>query len=244
MNSQEQAEKMEKHLLKTRFPLECEEIPLDSLNADEQIVVIKCRDKQELTDDEFKLLKKVLAQYRPSILEYRPNETIEAIDATTEVIKTEKDWLDLIDSTEITLLNVNVPYRGKWYPMTFEVLAMDDSRVVSTLETHVNLFRDYSPEELSAFTKAQQGHKLTREEAAIAQKITKKLEEKTSSNRMETINNFLASQLKLQNSTEDFETRKQFWTKFPFMVKSAIMIKVEDMLGLSEYSNEKLFPDS
>ena len=244
MNSQEQSEKMEEYLLKTRFPLECEEIPLDSLTAEEQIVVIKCKDLQELTTDEFTLLKKVLARYRPGILEYKPNETIEAIDATNEVIHTEEDWLNLVDSTKEILLPVNVPYNGKWYPMTFEVLPMDDSRVVSTLETHVNLFRDYNPEELAAFTKMQQGHKLTREEEAIAQRITKKLEEKNSQNRMETINNFLASQLKLQNSTADLNTRKEFWTKFPFMVKSAIMIKVEEMLGLSEYSNEKLFPDS
>ena len=73
--------------------------------------------------------------------------------------------------------------------------------------------------------------------------MTKDIENKASEDRIETMNHFLASQLKLENSNTSFEKRKEFWTKFPFMTKSAIMIKVEEMLGLTEQSNEKLFPD-
>ena len=35
-------ERMEKHLLKTTFPLEAKQIPLESLNAKERKVVTKC----------------------------------------------------------------------------------------------------------------------------------------------------------------------------------------------------------
>ena len=38
MNSQEKAEKMERHLLKTQFPMECQELPLEALSQEELIV--------------------------------------------------------------------------------------------------------------------------------------------------------------------------------------------------------------
>ena len=57
MDSQQKAEKMERYLLKNQFPMECQELPLESLSQEELIVVNKCMSYQELNDDEFTLLK-------------------------------------------------------------------------------------------------------------------------------------------------------------------------------------------
>ena len=56
------------------------------------------------------------------------------------------------------------------------------------------------------------------------------------------IDGFLASQLRLPESNQDYEKRLEFWNKFPFMEKWAIVNRVEDKLGLTEKSNEELFP--
>ena len=61
MAKDKKAEKMEKHLLKTQFPKECEELPFDKLDAEEQEVVTKCINHEELSEDEFSLLKMTLA---------------------------------------------------------------------------------------------------------------------------------------------------------------------------------------
>jgi hypothetical protein len=236
-------ERMERHLLKTRFPLECESIPLEALTLEEQDVVNKCINHEHLDDDEFTLLKATLAKYRPAIEKYQPTETIDAFEKTQKTITTEEEWLNLLDNTDNTL-KVNVPLKGKWYEMEFEILPLDDSRIVQTLQTHVDLFKDYSPSEIQLYSKAQQGQTITPEEAAIVSKMNKDLESRASEDRIKYINDFLTSQLRLPNSTQDTRKRKLFWEKFPFLVKSAIMIKVEDYLGLTEYSNEKLFPDS
>lgn len=241
MNPDEKAAKLEKHLLKTQFPLECEDIPLDSLTQEEQLVVIKCKNHADLTDDEFVLLKKTLQRYREAINTYKPSETIEAVETTKNLILTEKEFLDIIDNTS-RVLKVNVPFDGNWYQMEFEILPLDDSRVVTALQTHVDLFKDYSKDEMLLFTKAQQGQVLTPEETSIVQKINKEVEEKSNEDRIHTINNFLAAQLRLPESSEDIEVRKEFWKKFPFLTKSAIMIKVEDRLGLTDQKMEKLFP--
>ena len=234
---------MEQHLLKTTFPLEAKQIPLEALNAEEKNVVTKCINEEELSDEEFKLLKKTLQKYREAIRTYKPDETIEAVEKTRQIIQSEEDWLNLVDNAD-NILKVNVPFNGEIYPMEFEILPLDDSRIVQTLQSHVDLFKDYKPSEIQLFTKSQNGQVLTPEEAAVVAKMTKDIESKASEDRIETMNHFLASQLRLPNSTTDLEKRKLFWSRFPFMTKSAIMIKVEDRLGLTEQSNEELFPDS
>ena len=235
--------KMEQHLLKTQFPLECKQIPLEALTREEHIVVSKCMAEQELTDEEFTLLKQTLQKYRKAINKYKPAETLEAVEKTHNMILTEQDWLDIVDDKTNRMLKVNVPYNGNWYPMEFEVLPLDDSRVVQTLQTHIELFKDYKPSEIQLFTKAQDGQTITPEEQAIVNKMTKDIEAKASEDRISTINHFLASQMRLPNSDTDIQKRIKFWERFPFMTKSAIMIKVEERLGLTERSNRELFPD-
>lgn len=242
VNPDKKAAKMEKHLLKTTFPLECEELPFDELTEEEQSVVSKCMNHEDLTDDEFTLLKKTLQTYRKYIRKHKPTETVEAFEKTQNIIKTEADWLKLVDDKQNRILKVNVPFNGNWYPMEFEILPLDDSSVVSSLQQHVDLFKDYSKEEMKAFTKAQQGQKISPEEAKIVEKINKEIGEKNSEERIKTMNHFLASQLRLPESTSDVETRVEFWEKFPFITKAGIMAKVEDRLGLTDQSNEELFP--
>ena len=244
MNGDAKAAMVEQELLKTQFPLECEEIPLESLNPTERKVVIKCMDRMDLTDEEFTLLKATLEKYRGAITKYRPTETIEAIEKTENMILTESDWLNIVNDKSNRMLNVNVPYNSQWYPMEFEILPLDDSRVVTTLQTHIELFKDYSKEEMRIWSKAQQGQTISPEEKQIVDRMTKEIEDKNSEDRISSMNNFLAAQLRLPNSTSDFNVRLEFWEKFPFITKAAIMAKVEDRLGLTDQDSEKLFPTS
>ena len=241
-NTDEKAQKMERHLLQTQFPMECEELPLDELQPDERDVVIKCMEHEDLTDDEFTLLKKTLVRYRKAIHKHKPSETVEAFEKVNQMITTEQEWLDLLDNEEAWTLRVNVPFDGEWYPMKFKILPLDDSSVVSTLQLHVDLFKDYTRDEMLLWNKAQQGQIITPEEKQIVDKMAKEIEEKNSEERISSMNNFLAAQLRLPDSSSDFKLRLKFWEKFPFIVKSAIMFKVEDKLGLTDQSNEKLFP--
>lgn len=234
--------KVEKQLLKTQFPKECEQIPIDTLEEEEKKVVNKCLNHEEFTDEEFKLLKKTLVKYRKYIEKYDVEETIESTEKAKDLILTEKDWLNLVDNTH-NILKVNVPFNGNWYKMEFEVLPLVDSRVVSALQTHINVFKDYNQKELTLFKQAEQGKTMTPEEQAIVDKMMREINEKAGEDRIKSMNEFLAAQLKLPQSTENIETRKEFWAKFPFVTKSAIMLKVEDRLGLGEISNEQLFPD-
>ena len=74
--------------------------------------------------------------------------------------------------------------------------------------------------------------------------MSKEIAKRANEQQEEIIVMLLANQLRLPNSNQDVEARKKFWEKFPFNAKVSIFMKVENKLGLTEYSNTKLFPTS
>lgn len=242
MTTDEKAARLERHLLKTQFPKECEDLPLDALNPDELSVVNKCLLHQELSDDEFSLLKMTLQKYRKYIRDYQPSETVEAMKTTVEIIQTEQELLDILDDEANKFLKVHLTYNSKVYELDFEILPVNDSRIVDYMQMNIDLFRDYSEEETRIFVEAQQGGEITPEEQAIVEQMTVELNAVAGQEKAKMIDGFLASQLRLPNSSQDYNKREEFWKKFPFLEKWAIVQKVEDRLGLTEKSNEKLFP--
>ena len=127
--------------------------------------------------------------------------------------------------------------------MDLEILPLEDSRMIGQLSKHVDLFKGFEPDEILLFNDAQQGKELTKEEQAIVDKLTHEIEERASENRMEQINDLLASQTRLKGSDADYPTRLKFWQRFNFQAKFAIYFKVEDILGLNEEVTNKLFRD-
>ena len=242
MDAQEKAARMERHLLKTQFPMECQELPLEALSQEELIVVNKCMGHQELTDDEFTLLKATLQKYREIINTYKPTETIEAMEKTVQIIRTEQDLIDILDNPSNKILKVNLTYNNQLYPLEFEILPVDDSRIVDYMQMNIDLFKDYNEDEKQLFMKSQQGEELTPEEIAVVEKMNRELSEIASQEKTRLIDGFLASQLRLPESSQDYQKRKEFWNKFPFMEKWAIVQRVEEKLGLTEKSNKELFP--
>ena len=215
---------------------------MEALTEEELEVVNKCIAQEELNDDEFSFLKKTLQKHRENITKYRPTETVEAVKDTVQIIKTEKELLDILDDESNKILRVHLTYQNQVYELDFEILPVDDSRIVDYMQLNIDLFKDYSDEEKSVFIKSQNNKPLSKEEQAMVDKISSEINAIAGQERAKLIDGFLASQLRLPESSQSFEDRKLFWKKFPFMEKWAIVQQVEERLGLTEKSNEKLFP--
>ena len=181
-------------------------------------------------------------EYREIINTYKPTETIEAVEKTAQISRTEQDLIDILDNPSNKILKVNLTYNNQVYPLEFEILPVDDSRIVDYMQMNIDLFKDYNEDEKQLFMKSQQGEELTPEEIAVVEKMNRELSEIASQEKTRLIDGFLASQLRLPESSQDYDKRKEFWNKFPFMEKWAIVQRVEEKLGLTEKSNEELFP--
>lgn len=243
MNPKIDVKAIERSLLDEEFPKEAEQIiGLDGLTSYETKLLNKCINHNPISEEEFKDLKKLLNDYRPYLEKYKPSETLEAVDKTVRSIKTEKDFLDMVENVD-NILKINIPFRGEYYPVELEILPLDDSRMIKTLSNHVDLFKGFEPEDILLFNDAQQGKELSKEEQAIVNKMNDEINERASENRMEQIDNLLASQTRLRDSDADYETRLEFWRKFNFQCKFALYFRVEDELGLNENTVDKLFRD-
>lgn len=242
--------KVEKQLLKTIWVKEAELIqeyvPEEDLTKNQQKLLQKCIDKEDFTDKQFADLKLLLNKYRLILQKINPEQTIASVDKTIDLIKTEQDFIDLMELDINKYLRVNIPYKGKILPFEFEILPLIDSRAVDALESHIDIFRDFEFDEAIQFSEAvnKPVDDLTIEERHIIEKVNTLIEKKMSTQRIETVNKFLANQLIIKGSDADLETRMKFWTKFHFNAKFSIFVKVQDILGLNEVNTEKLFPVS
>lgn len=231
---------MEKHLLKTKFPKEAAQVPRDDLTEKENDILDKCINQEELTTVEIKILKKVLNKYREYIKIYE--DIGEGIESAVNLIRTEQDLLDILDNQSNHTLKVNLPYQGKTYNMTFVIEPLNDSRAVSNLQLQLDLFADFNEREKLIYSKGSNGQGLSREEKLVYDKLVKQVTENAQSSQDIMVNKLLSSQLHIDGSTATIEERQRFWEKFPFTPKMMIFMKVQDKLGLSEISQEELFP--
>jgi hypothetical protein len=239
---------LEKKLLKTTWVKEAELIqtyvPEEDLNKTQQKLLEKCIAKEDFTDKQLADLKLLLNKYRLILQKLQPEETIENIDKVSELIQTEQDFLDLMDSDSEKYLKVNMPYKGKVIPFEFEVLPLVDSRVIDALELHIDIFKDFDFEEATTYSNAlsKPESELTDDEKHIIEKLNELIADKLSVQRIEATDKFLANQLRIKDSDSDLETRLKFWSKFHFNAKFSVFVVVQNRLGLNEVSDEKLFP--
>lgn len=239
---------LENNLLKTAWVKEAELIvefvPEEDLTKNQIKLLDKCINKEEFTDKQLSDLKELLNKYRLLLQKLNPVETLESVDKAVELIKTEKEFIDLMDSDDEKYLVVNLPYKDKWYEFEFEVLPLIDSRVIESLELHIDIFKDFDVDDATTYSNAvnKTPDEMSDEERHIVDKMNRLIQEKLSTKKVEAVNNFLANQLRIRDSDSDLETRIEFWKKFHFNAKFTVFVVVQKRLGLTEISNEKLFP--
>ncbi|MBQ6220024.1 MAG: hypothetical protein IJH63_00360 [Methanobrevibacter sp.] len=240
--------KLEKQLLRTTWVKESELIltyvPEEDLTKNQHKLLLKCIDKEDFTDKQFADLKLLLNKYRLLLQKLNPEETIQNVEDVMDLIQTEQEFIDLMESDAEKYLTVHLPYKGKILPFEFEILPLEDSRVVETLQNHVDIFKDFDTSEATTYALAmdKKPEDLTEEESRIINKLNSQIAELVGVRKYKVVNNFLAHQLRIRGSDADVETRKHFWEKFHFNARFSIFVVVENRLGLTEVSNEKLFP--
>lgn len=239
---------LENNLLKTSWVVEAELIkefvPEEDLTKTQIKLLDKCINKEDFTEKQFSELKLLLNKYRLLLKRLNPRGTMAAVDEAVELIRTEQEFIDLMDSDEEKYLVVNLPFKDKWYEFEFEVLPLLDSRVIESLELHIDIFKDFDIDDAKRYSDAvnKLPEEMSDDERYIVDKMNRLIQEKLSTRKVEAVNNFLANQLRIKDSDSDLETRLLFWQKFHFNAKFTVFVVVQKRLGLTEISNEKLFP--
>ena len=238
----ESRKRIEEFWIKNRLPKEVESLPYELLTPNEQHIIDKIRNGEDLTDEEITIIKQLRIDYEEPLKKYNAEEIIKSNEIINETLGTEQELLDFVYKKEPPIIKIQLPINGVYKQFNFTVKPLDDSNAVKFIEPHIDIFKDLSDEEKKIYQKNQDNQVLNSKEEKVLQHIQDKINQNQSRSQMENITELLASQI-VEPESLSFEGKKDFWRNFNFVARVQIYSKVLDKLGLTSEFNEKLFLD-
>ena len=235
---------VEKEFLLEKYKSIFQNVPLNKLSKKAKRLVKDClNDKTDFTDPEMDVLAGVVQKYGKAIHDSKVADVLENQEKVISTIKSEHELLDLLEKESCDqFLTVDLPLKDGKHRVVFKVLPITDSRAITTLETHANLFNDFSVEEKNIFNQGQNNlEDLSEVEKDVYNNLLKRLNDNALANSEEMIIELLSHQLQI-GDTLDVKTNKQIWNKMPFNIKMGVFMRVEEMLGLKDFDTKELFP--
>jgi hypothetical protein len=242
--AKQQLNEEQQKAVKYFFKNEVEGLPLESLSDEEQEIVDKIRHDEQITTDEYHTIKGILSEYRKANAKYKPNETIKNYKKTEELVKSEKDFLNLIKNQEEDLIIMDFPYKGTTIPLSLRILPINDSRAIESINENMELMKQFNQKEQLTYDKAQRGETLSPEEIKVIENINKQLQKANDEGTLtiKEVNTLLAETVEFEKS--DLKNKKEkidFWEKVLFMPKMQLYGEVRNRLGLTQDANNKIF---
>lgn len=238
-------ENIDKHMLKTRFPLECEKLPWEYLEENEKILAEKCINHEELTPEELSNLKLLLKTYRPFLKKYDVKQAEENIETTDNIINTQSQLLELLHDEKRYRIDMNYWMNGKKYILKLKVKPFTDKQYLEGIGSQLGIFRDLNKNEKMLINKANNNETLSPEEEKMHQSILDKINEKLENNesQMEVMTKFLADRIDFVGDVQlSFEEKYEFWKQMELTYRVSLFNKVKGILQFNDTFEEELFP--
>lgn len=239
------SEKTEVFLWSTKFPDECRQLPYDYLENDEQKLVDKCINHEELTDEEKSDLKQILYNYRPFFKEYNSDNAEKSIEKSRNVIKTQSQLLEIIHDQNRYRIDMNYWINGEKFLFQMRIRPYTDKQYLEGVGTQMGLFRDLNKEERKIIAKAEAKQPMNPEEAKMHQALMDKLNDKIYSEEfsIRMVNEFLADRMEFIDDVDiSFEEKLSFWQEIDLNTKTALFHEIRGRLHLNDTFEEELFP--
>ena len=229
-------------LQETIWQEEAEQIPITALKPEDQLILLKFKQKQELNNMEETRLAEILQQYRPAIQKIRPQEQLKNYEQNTVLVEDEKTFLQIVDTyDEIQVIPFTYYYGEKKIQIKFDLYPITDSTAITDITENLSLFQDFTEDELITYNKMQNEETLTREEILIRAKVQDKINQATIKNTKQTVVEYLALQLKFHNKNTSINTMKQVLSKIPNSYLNALFEEVQRRNHLDDIDRDSVF---
>lgn len=244
MDEKQQA-MMDHKLYETLWKATAEKMDLDILSFDDAVLVNKCKNQEDITDEELRELRRVMITYKKINEEYDIDNAVENVEKVQRIIKSESKLLEIIDNQQNYRLKLRYRVGDEFYIIPLIIKPLRDSQAINEMQLHLDLFKEWNTQEIDIYTRAINGNNVfTDEEQKIANRLARKIEEKTMNREriIEGWNEFLARQVEFEESDlNTFEEKKRFWEKIDVNTKVSLYNKVREMLHLTDTTDEDLF---
>ena len=145
-------------LSKTKWRIEALQIPMEDVICEkEQKILQKCIDREDLTDKQLDALEDILARYRPAINEIQPIKTMDTYQSNIEYVEDEHAFLELLDNEarNQTLTMYYPLLDGREAKLELAVKPITDAKAVMDVGENLDLFKDYTQEEIEIYNDYQ-----------------------------------------------------------------------------------------
>lgn len=240
-------EKTIEFLWDTKYPRECGKLPYEYLEEDEKILVDKCVNKEELTEEEQKEILSLLKDYRGFFQEYDAEKLEENLEASDKIIRTQSELLRLIHDENRYRIDMNYWINGEKFLLQMRIKPYTDKQYLEAQENQFGIFDDLNIEERKIVSKAQNNQPLSPEEDKMRKHIMDKLNAKLEDNDflIEMVDEFLADRIEFIGGEETtFEENVRFWKELDLGTRISLFHEVRDRLKLGETFREDLFPST
>lgn len=247
LTPEESLQEMEDYLYENDWKAEAREIPLDTVeDEEEKAVLIRYLNDEPLLDSEREILRQVLAGYREVIREVKPSETLSNIEDNIQLVEDEQTFIELLDQQQKErTVTMYIPLdNGKEIKAVIDVNPRVDTQSIIDVQTQLGIFKDLTQDELSLVGEYQNGSNLTREEQAIAQHIQEKITEKTHQNQREMMIEFLAQQTWLHGRKPNPDMMREIYDRMDIAYTALLFQRVWDNAGLGDVHTERVFRTS
>jgi len=210
---------------------EARQLPLEDLDAQEQIVVIKCINQDELTDDELDQLEAILGRYRESIREQKPEQTVQAVRDNIQHIKdcdTLLSELEKVRQEEITTIPMKIPKKDGAIKVLIDVYPITDSSILFDPNSHFAPFMDQTEEIINN----QLPENTSIEDKQVQEEIRKQSREiiENETDNIELIIELLSQQTSLHEQPRNPEKMEQIYRAMPLVYLAALINKIQPLI--------------
>lgn len=233
------------HDLKNRFPEECKRLPFEYLDEKEKIIAEKCINQEQLTDQEFQDLKKLLADYRPFLSRYDVIQLEENIDENIKTIKSSSELLQVLEDPDRYRFDMHYKVNNQLMRLQFRLKPVSDTEYIELLDAQTKIFKDLDKNEKIVYSKYTNGQEISPEESKMIQHIQDKIVEKYGDidKNNDTILDFLVNHVELLNDTTlSYEERLHFWSTMDLGTRTLVYNKCKNILKIDEELEVDLFP--
>lgn len=233
--------------LKNRFPEECKRLPVDYLKDNEKILVEKCINQEDFTDDELIELKQLLADYRPFLKRYDPIKIEENLEENIKTIKSSTELLRLLDNPNRYRFDMHCKLKGQLVRLQFKLKPVSDSDYIELLDVQTRIFKELDNKEKIAYSKltSNTNQPLTPEEENMIQQIQDKIVEifgdvdKNNDHIFEFLLNHVELIVDPPLTREEYEI---LWKELGLGTRALVYEKCKEILKIDEDLEVDLFP--
>ena len=216
---------------------EARQIPLEQLPLAEQALLIRCINKDTLSDEDLNKIEEILGRYREALVDAQPEETIQAVRDNIQHIHDCDTLLEKIEQVRneaITTVPFNIPTKEGQISMELDVYPITDSTILFDPNSHFAPFMRQQEEDI---IDAVADGDLTVEDLQVRSKVAEQTRDIMNDEiSYDMMIELLANQTCLHGEERDPEKMEKIYRAMPSVYVAALTTRVQPLILDAAYN--------